>query len=46
MIADLESLKVGESPTERLFKAQHVLIYRLDQRVPSDAGAEAEADGA
>ncbi|MEV1144241.1 DEAD/DEAH box helicase family protein [Micromonospora sp. NPDC049799] len=36
---------LGESLTERLFKAQLELIYRLDQRLPPDASAEAEADG-
>ncbi|MEU0076295.1 DEAD/DEAH box helicase family protein [Micromonospora tulbaghiae] len=36
---------LGESLTERLFKVQLELIYRLDQRLPADAGAEAEVDG-
>ncbi|MDZ5447377.1 DEAD/DEAH box helicase family protein [Micromonospora sp. 4G57] len=36
---------LGESLTERLFKAQLELIYRLDQRLPSDANPEAEVDG-
>ncbi|WP_433345645.1 DEAD/DEAH box helicase family protein [Micromonospora sp. CA-111912] len=37
--------KLGESLTERLFKAQLDLIYRLDQRLPTDAGPGTEADG-
>ncbi|MFI1196967.1 DEAD/DEAH box helicase family protein [Micromonospora sp. NPDC020750] len=37
--------KLGESLTQRLFKAQLDLIYRLDQRLPADAGPETEADG-
>lgn len=37
--------KLGESLTERLFKAQLELIYRLDQRLTADADAEAEVEG-
>ncbi|MEU1361813.1 DEAD/DEAH box helicase family protein [Micromonospora zamorensis] len=37
--------KLGESLTERLFKAQLELIYRLDERLPTDVGPEADTDG-
>ncbi|WBB78651.1 DEAD/DEAH box helicase family protein [Micromonospora sp. WMMD882] len=37
--------KVGESLTERLFKAKLDLILRLDQRLPADAGPETTVDG-
>ncbi|WP_327023427.1 DEAD/DEAH box helicase family protein [Micromonospora sp. NBC_01739] len=37
--------KLGESLTERLFKAQLDLIYRLDQRLPTGTGPEQAADG-
>ncbi|SCL59150.1 DEAD/DEAH box helicase family protein [Micromonospora peucetia] len=37
--------KLGESLTERLFKAQLELICRLDQRLPTGAGPESEVDG-
>jgi type I restriction enzyme, R subunit len=36
---------LGESLAEQLFKARLELIYRLDHRLPSDAGAETEDDG-
>ena len=35
--------KLGESLTERLFKARLELIFRLDQRIPADVNPSAEA---
>ncbi|WP_229399182.1 DEAD/DEAH box helicase family protein [Micromonospora okii] len=37
--------RLGEPLSKRLFKARLDLIYRLDQRLPTDVGPGTEADG-